>query len=440
MNLLTTLLGNKYFKFIFSLFVILTFMFGRSFMGIYIFEYRIGELTMGFAFLFLMYSFLNFKKVYLANNMSKEFVLVLFFIFCFFIINSFISKSNFLDTYTFKSSSYVWSLGMFSFGILFFKINPLNKNFLKINYFILIFIYYYGVFGPPQYFQDFVLEISDKFEPHKGSDILIIFAVIFYLNNKFFQNKRIVLEIFTIYSAIFAPLLLFKSRGAFIAFIFFITIEFFKLLKYFKSSLKRNLALTLATCILFIQSVTIINGSLFIEISQTEENVKNIVEYRADPDDEKFRLLFIEEDYWTKEMRIKSTDNNLNWRLQIWQDVYFDLNYKNMILTGYGYKNKIPAMEIITRQGLDRKNENVHNFFVNLYARGGLVHLMLFALLYFYIIRDIYRATNEKYYLPLMITVFFTAFFDVAMENAHFPLIFYFVLGMSIHKKRIFAN
>ena len=70
------------------------------------------------------------------------------------------------------------------------------------------------------------------------------------------------------------------------------------------------------------------------------------------PDEEEFRILFFEEDYWTKEMRLKSSDNNLNWRLQIWQDVYFSIYYRDLILTGYGYSFKIPAMEIISRQGL----------------------------------------------------------------------------------------
>lgn len=74
-----------------------------------------------------------------------------------------------------------------------------------------------------------------------------------------------------------------------------------------------------------------INGSSFIKFNQAEQNVKNIVEYRADPDDEEFRILFIEEDFWTKEMRLKSSDNNLNWRLQIWQDVHFDIYYKNLV-------------------------------------------------------------------------------------------------------------
>ena len=40
-------------------------------------------------------------------------------------------------------------------------------------------------------------------------------------------------------------------------------------------------------------------------------------------------------------MRLKSSDNNLNWRLQIWQDVYFSIYYRDLVLTGYGCSFKI---------------------------------------------------------------------------------------------------
>lgn len=97
-------------------------------------------------------------------------------------------------------------------------------------------------------------------------------------------------------------------------------------------------------------------------------------------------------------------------------------------------------MEVITRQGLDRLNENVHNYVVTIYARGGLIHLILFCFFYYYLIRDLKRATNSLYSLPLIISVLFTAFFDVAMENSHYPLLFYFLVGLSIHKNRLFKN
>ena len=35
-------------------------------------------------------------------------------------------------------------------------------------------------------------------------------------------------------------------------------------------------------------------------------------------------------------------------------------------------------MEEEYRSGNDGTNENVHNFFVNIYERGGLIHLLLY--------------------------------------------------------------
>ena len=128
--------------------------------------------------------------------------------------------------------------------------------------------------------------------------------------------------------------------------------EYYYLRKNLKATISVTFCFFLGIIILF-QSVFLINGSSFLKLNQAQEEVKTLVEYRADPDDEEFRILFLK-DYWTKEMRLKSSDNNLNWRLQIWQDVYFSIYYRDLVLTGYGYSLEIPAMEIISRQGLDR--------------------------------------------------------------------------------------
>ena len=35
------------------------------------------------------------------------------------------------------------------------------------------------------------------------------------------------------------------------------------------------------------------------------------------------------------------------------------------------------------RTGLDKTNENIHNYFVQIFSRGGLLHLLMFIALYF---------------------------------------------------------
>ena len=49
--------------------------------------------------------------------------------------------------------------------------------------------------------------------------------------------------------------------------------------------------------------------------------------------------------FYFEDDRIFSQDGNINWRLQIWQDVIFDTFTIEKILIGNGYSSKIPAME-----------------------------------------------------------------------------------------------
>ena len=62
------------------------------------------------------------------------------------------------------------------------------------------------------------------------------------------------------------------------------------------------------------------------------------------------------------------------WRLDIWQDIIYDLDDNNKLLFGYGYEDIIPVMkwENGYRLGLDGLNEHVHNNWFNIFARGGL--------------------------------------------------------------------
>ncbi len=429
------LIRNPITKYAISIFFVFVLFFSRSFMGIYIFGYRVGEYTMVFSLLFYILSLALYKQIDKKFILGQEFFIVNLLIFLFFVINVFISNSSFLNPYTYKVSSYIWPIGFFFLGLHFFNQYRVNLKYLIVLLIGLIYLYFFSIFGLPSSVVEFIRSISDKFEPHKGSDLLIMFSSTFFIFNRYMENKRTALEVFSLFTFLYLPLLLFKSRGAFIGFLIFVLFEFLYLRKSLKASAKRNFILFFLTLFILLQSIFLINGSSFIKLQETDENIRYITEYRADPDDEKFRLLFFEEDYWTKEMRIKSTDNNLNWRLQIWQDVYFDIHYNNLYLTGYGYKNKIPAMEIETRQGLDKLNEHVHNYLVTIYARGGLVHLLLFGFLYFYLIRILKLRIKTIHFLPLLAALLFASFFDVAMENSHYPLIFYFMFGFIVNRK-----
>ena len=77
--------------------------------------------------------------------------------------------------------------------------------------------------------------------------------------------------------------------------------------------------------------------------------------------------------------RIHSYDNTTNWRLDIWQDLVEDLYKKNKILFGLGYEGIFEIMLDPTapgRLGRDGLNENVHNYFMNIFGRGGIFQLL----------------------------------------------------------------
>lgn len=435
-SIILNILSFKSFGIFIYMFFLLVFIFARSFMGIYIFGFRIGELFMG-ASLILFLSSLLFLNSEIKNKINKNlYYLHLSFIGLFF-YNLINSNSSLSDPYTFRSSSYIWTIGFFYLGYFLMSKQKLNQINLYLFLPIIVYIYFFSIFGLPGSFENFILSISDKFEPHKGSDILIVFCSVFFIVNRFAVSKRLQFEIFIIFSISFLPLIAFKSRASFIALVLFLIMEIFYFKPIINQNIKRNLILGIASLLFFVQSVFLVAGSKFLEtsqenfISEVEYGLDYIASYRADPDDEVFRLFYVAyDDLGTRTTRIFSTDNNLNWRLQIWQDVIFDLKDKNQLLFGYGFKDIIPAMEKVDRQGLDRLNENVHNYLITLLARGGIVTLLLFIYMFVVILRNIININGFYYIVPYFVPVFFNTLFDVTMENSHFPLIFYFVLGM----------
>ena len=68
---------------IISFLILLVLLFGRSFMGLYIFNFRIGELVIGFAifsFFVFVYYFKIFIKVYGKNIVYTHLILLFSFI------------------------------------------------------------------------------------------------------------------------------------------------------------------------------------------------------------------------------------------------------------------------------------------------------------------------------------------------------------------------
>ena len=225
-----------------------------------------------------------------------------------------------------------------------------------------------------------------------------------------------------------------KSRGASIGFILFI---FLLLSDYLKSkpNKKTNLIIFSLSASVFIISAFIVSKSP-LDIEEIPNKVVYVSTGRYDKPPQNKPQIY--DDYpvlYLEGTRLFSSDGNLDWRLQIWQDVFSDTSSKNLIFTGYGYNYKIPAMEEEYRSGNDGTNENVHNFFVNIYARGGLIHLLVYVAFFVVLVNKANSTNKLKSLIMIMLPVLITSFFDASMENAHFPIIFYYLLGNIVKEK-----
>ncbi len=127
-----------------------------------------------------------------------------------------------------------------------------------------------------------------------------------------------------------------------------------------------------------------------------------------------------------------SKDNTTNWRLDIWQDVFEDLNNKNLIIYGYGHNEIIPVMTDPSapgRLGRDGLNENVHNYFVNILARGGLFQFVAFFAFYISLLQISKRKFGSYGIFLFMIPILFNSTLDMSMEGVQYPVVYYIFLG-----------
>jgi hypothetical protein len=255
---------------------------------------------------------------------------------------------------------------------------------------------------------------------------------------------------------------LFKSKGSFVACIIFFVLEVIHYRIYIKKNLLKALLIVVLTPALFVVSSfeisgdSLLNGLFIIEEQQNifdnEENSDTTTEVDGSQDDQ------IEDNDKTTNVisetlldnldnkiagngtskdskifeidngRIYSSDNTLNWRFQIWQDVIYDLMDKGQLLTGYGYREIIPAMNTILRSGVDNGNENVHNFFINIIARGGILQFIIFISIFYKLINGDKSKNTLFFLIPLIIV----SMFDSAMESVRFPIAVYFIIGSLI--------
>lgn len=432
-NKISKIIGTIYFL---NLFFYL--LFGRPYSGVYLFGFRVGEIILGFflvlniIILFLPSRYLNVEAVY---DTSLIYIYKLMTISFFIIL--FINNGSVANLYSYKSSSYIWMLGVIFFSSYFVK-SIFHK---KIFYIFLCFylVYQFSTIHYPVSIISFFETYADKFDFQKGSDLLIIYVVSILFIQRNTKNKFNALTIFIISSSILLPLFLYKSKGAFLpAVIFIIYYSIVVRKEFFKNKLKTS-GILLISVILFFVSTFEVYGNLnfkkmgmdgynsaeeLTQLFTADEIGKGLTAITSEKNTDEFFLSF-----FIMDGRLYSREMMANWRLMIWQDILRDLNNENRYFKGFGYNEIIPAMDLVHRRGTDGTNENPHNFLFYILARGGVFQLILFSLFFIKIISIYYKKFGNLHILIFLIPVFTTSLFDASMESIRFPLIFYSFLS-----------
>lgn len=422
-----------------KMFIFLTFLFARTFMGLSFYGIRLGEILIGTsALVLLLYTTIVplTKRKYFLNNKKLNYLLIILYS-SFFILNIFegVSLAN---PSVYKVSSYIWTFGALIFGYEFiskmrFKI--FNHDII-LSFTGLFLIYVFSTRGISENLQNVFLNYTDKFEYPKGSDLLLAFIFIFYIFLEFKKYSRSSLFILIFSTSLYAPLFLVKSRSGFFSLIIFILLILPKFKKKdFNLDLKLSLSFVLGIIIFLLSTSWVVSKDISIDEEIDQELKFAITSRYSTINDNKYEEEILElKLFYFEQGRIFSTDGNLNWRLQIWQDIFHDMSRASNLFEGYGFSILIPAMDSDQRGGEDSQNVNVHNYFIHILSRGGFLHLFLIWGIYYYLYKN-FKINNESLdYKIIVLPLIFNSFFDPSMENAHYSIILYFLLGLALKK------
>ena len=244
-------------------------------MGINIYGFRIGEILIGFVTLIYLYYFLFvplFLNMHLFNN--KKITILSTLLVLTFLYKNFENGVEFTNTSIYQNSTYIWTFGAIAIGNILLRSNQtfFQKIDIYLSLFGLFIIYVYTTRGISENTQNIFLNYTDKFEYPKGSDVLLAFIVIFYF--VLFKSKfsNVSLNIVIIYSALFIPLFLYKSRSGFFSILIFLIFVFY----YFKNKkikINRSNKLTFViSIIIFLISISwVVSRNVVIDSEISEE-------------------------------------------------------------------------------------------------------------------------------------------------------------------------
>ncbi len=416
---------NKYNSFILNLLFFLIWVVlinGRSLMGLYLFGFRLAELLTGLALALVL--LLIYKNKYFIDGLSSKFVYSYYILIVYFFIFNLINKVNFLDLYLYRSSVFIWYASFIFFGYIVFKNIEITKNFFYIGYVGLVLQFVFNVMYYPDFLTRFFNEFSDKTQFLKGAEIAIFFIVVTFFANKY-EDRGFLVDLFVLTSSIYIPLIFFKSRSAAFALLIYILFMVYRKKNYFIENIKKSLILSFVSIILFLTTAHFLVDNTF-EVQETQEAVAQVFKHKyivSNTYDEEAPLFYFYED------RLFSADGNLNWRLQLWQDIFMFAKQNNEIIFGQGFHTNPLVFNNFIYSGLDGLNENSHNYFLNIFIRGGIFGLLL-VLYFFYNLLKITKLnfTNNEF-LIFFLPLFFISMFDGSMENPYFAIVFYFFVS-----------
>lgn len=428
------------FSYFYLLNLLLTAVFMRSYVGLILFNFRIGEILIGFCLLISIIIFSNTITQKLNINNEKTLIKITrIIVLSFFIV--LIANNNFqISLSIIKTSSYIWSLSYIFFG--YFFLSKIEVKFTTLLFGLALFASYFITFvNYPNFIIDFFIQFSDKFQFIKAADTLLILVIFNFLIKKCNLNRNYEFFIFVITTSLFIPYFFVQSRGSVLASLVFVLISLYSYKKYISENILKFSFAIILSFVAFYFSSYLLSGIDFseqkneIEVTALNDAIKKEVVKKKNISQGFLTFYFADG-------RIHSYDNTTDWRLDIWQDLVEDLVIKNKILFGFGYEGVFEIMldpSAPGRLGRDGLNENVHNYFVNILGRGGLFQLSLFLYFYFLLFKrwskNIGRLDFFNFFIPILIV----SSLDVTMEGVQFPLLLLsfvgYFLSLDYHNK-----
>lgn len=437
--------SSKITSYLFFTFLLIMMLFTRSFVGLQYKSYRLGEAIIFGCFLFAFIILIFFNKLNISRYIEVKTKNIFLFIVLTFFILSIVSESNFLDAYTFKTSSYIWTVSVLFISVLIFNSYNVNNLYFIIFLPVPFLMYLFSTGNYPDFIINFFKEYSDKFNYLKASDIMLgTIATNIFVKN-IIKDRIYQLLYFTTTISLILPLLLFMSRGSFVGLLIYLIFEIYYERKFLRINVLKSLFIGILGIIIFITSL------IYVDYLYVNEETKSLQynEIILNPGNlisssvnelalkKETRKVFLS--FYIHYGRLESRDPTTNWRLDIWQDIIFDLAKENRVIKGYGYKEILPQMTDPTapgRLGRDGLNENVHSYFVNILARGGVLQLLAFLYFYYSIIKKWNSDFGNYKILGFLFPVLFCASLDIAMEGVQFPILFFSTLGYILYNQK----